>query len=156
MKVTGVLGSDEKRRYPLGQTVRAAWKELGVKPVRMAGGGATLGLDEYWESWVDGRRQAAHHAYPLDAVKVNISSPIVKLQWRWKSGNDKASTPPTASGVVLRDGRVAVARKKVVLAAGTLQTPLILQASGIGPKPTFARLRIPVHVYLPAGKRRIL
>lgn len=52
-------------------------------------------------------------------------------------------------GVVLRDGREISARRGVVLSAGAINSPKLLQLSGIGPGPLLARHGIPVVADLP-------
>ena len=54
-----------------------------------------------------------------------------------------------ATGVTLTDGRVIAARAEVVLCAGTVQSPQILMASGIGPAAHLRELGIPVLHDLP-------
>jgi len=49
-----------------------------------------------------------------------------------------------AEGVALTDGRVLRARREVVLAASSINTPKLLLLSGIGPGAELARLGIPV------------
>lgn len=54
---------------------------------------------------------------------------------------------PTAGG----NASTAYATKEVILAAGALNTPKILQLSGVGPKKLLQKHRIPVVVDLPVG-----
>lgn len=49
----------------------------------------------------------------------------------------------------ISNARLVKARKEVVIAAGTIHTPQILQASGVGPKPLLDAAGIPVVVDLP-------
>lgn len=51
----------------------------------------------------------------------------------------------------LSEVRSVRARKEVIVAAGTIHTPQILQASGIGPQPVLERAGIDVVVDLPGG-----
>ncbi|XP_023212900.1 uncharacterized protein LOC111615700, partial [Centruroides sculpturatus] len=52
------------------------------------------------------------------------------------------------------DGKklTAVARKEVIICAGTLNSPKLLMLSGIGPKNLLHKLHIPVKMDLPVGK----
>ena len=54
-----------------------------------------------------------------------------------------------ATGVRLEDGRIVVARKEVVLAAGALATPKILLLSGIGPADHLSSIGIKLAADLP-------
>jgi choline dehydrogenase len=47
------------------------------------------------------------------------------------------------------NSRKVKARKEVIIAAGTIHTPQILQASGIGPKALLTAAKIPLVVDLP-------
>ncbi|PHH71642.1 hypothetical protein CDD82_6394 [Ophiocordyceps australis] len=47
------------------------------------------------------------------------------------------------------------ARREVIVAAGTFNTPQILQLSGIGPRPDLDRLGIPIVVHLPGVGRNL-
>ncbi|WP_415921619.1 GMC family oxidoreductase [Tateyamaria sp. SN6-1] len=54
-----------------------------------------------------------------------------------------------ATGVVLRDGRALHARQGVVLSAGSIESPMILMRSGIGPGANLRAAGITVHVDAP-------
>ena len=62
---------------------------------------------------------------------------------------------PHASGVRVRVGgqvRTARALREVILCAGAIHSPAILQRSGIGPADLLGRLGIPVRAALPVGE----
>ncbi|KAK4163114.1 putative GMC oxidoreductase [Cladorrhinum sp. PSN259] len=62
---------------------------------------------------------------------------------------DSNSTLSTSSGNLKKKKRVIKARKEVILAAGAIHTPQILQQSGIGPAPLLREAKIPLLVNLP-------
>lgn len=57
-----------------------------------------------------------------------------------------------ATGVQLADGRTINANKEVVLCAGAIFSPAILQRSGIGPFPLLSSLSVPIISNLPVGQ----
>lgn len=64
------------------------------------------------------------------------------------TGLYRASPTPSA-GEILSPRRIARARREVILAAGTFNTPQLLTLSGVGPRAELDRLGIPVVVDLP-------
>lgn len=61
-------------------------------------------------------------------------------------------TDSNATGVVLDDQRHISASMEIILAAGAIFTPAILQRSGIGPSALLSSLSIPVQQDLPVGE----
>ena len=143
MRITSVAASDRKRIYPLGKALRQAWGELGVEETA-ACEGCNQGASEWLETWVSGERQPVHQGYPLEKVAVETNTPVAKILFRKESGS------PVAVGVILRDGRQVLARKEVILSAGALRTPTLLQISGIGPSSLLSSLSIPITLDSPA------
>lgn len=57
-----------------------------------------------------------------------------------------------ATGVILTDGRSIFASEEVIVSAGAIFSPAILQRSGIGPSELLHSLNLPVVADLPVGK----
>lgn len=128
MKITSVTASNPKRRYPLGEPVQAAWKELGMTKVANGCTGHNEGLSEWFENWDNGHRQPAYEAYPLEGVRVIADSPVSRLVFAKTQVES-----PKVIGVVTQNGETIEAHREVLLCAGALQSPNILMASGLGP-----------------------
>ena len=149
MRVVSVLESDPKRKYGLRQPIKRAWEELGLHENPKADCGSLKGICSLLENWNDGQRQPSNIAYNLEKVKILTSATVHKVEF----GRDQ---PPTASGVLLTDGRQIKARKEVILSAGTIKTPQILMLSGIGPADLLKKHDIPViHQNEEVGKNYI-
>lgn len=61
----------------------------------------------------------------------------------------KSGTSRVATGVTLQDGKVILAREEVVLSAGSIQSPGLLELSGIGRSSVLAAAGIPQVINLP-------
>jgi choline dehydrogenase-like flavoprotein len=112
------------RSYPLTESVRRAWEELGEKRVMDANGGKPQGIAMVTENLRDGKRQIASDVYPLDGVTVVTEALVASVVLDGKR----------ATGVKLADGKVFTASEEVILSAGAIGTPQILLLSGIGGK----------------------
>ncbi|KAH8586971.1 glucose-methanol-choline oxidoreductase-like protein [Bisporella sp. PMI_857] len=139
IKITGISESDPKRRYPLREPLKKAWEELGVGRVPSSVG-KLAGLSEFLENWDQGIRQPAHLAYDLahSGVDVRTDTPVHRVLFENIPGQ-----APRAIGVLLEDGR-QIKAQEVVLAAGALRSPQILQLSGVGPASLLASHSIPL------------
>ena len=138
-----VSSSSSQRRYPLGEPLRAAWKELGVQQQRDGNAGSPLGLTEMVENWRDGKRQLAQRAYPLSGIQVLTETLVHRVLI---SDHDNH---PTATGVQLTSGHSIHASSEVILSAGAYRTPQLLLLSGIGPAAHLAQHGIPLIVDAP-------
>lgn len=65
-----------------------------------------------------------------------------------EGGNGVRATP-TARGVVCTDGRIAVAKREVILAAGAIASPQLLQVSGVGDEQHLSGIGVECVVHLP-------
>lgn len=143
MKITSVNASSFKRRYPLRKPIYTAWSELGVKRTAYGCTGRNEGLSEWLENWDNGKRQSAQHAYPLDGIQVLASALVAKLLFA-EEGGASISRQPKVTGVLLQDGRKVQARREILLCAGALRSPIMLLASGIGPRSVLNAKHIPI------------
>ncbi|KAI1140244.1 GMC oxidoreductase [Hypoxylon sp. FL0543] len=136
MYVTSIAAAEEgQRKYPLRETVKNAWAEIGVPHNVDRKNGASVGVNEMHEnSNKKGTRQPANVVYPLNRVKVFTNTPVHKITFDGTK----------ATGVELIDGRKVTARKEVIVSAGAYQTPKILMLSGIGPPADLAEHGIPL------------
>jgi choline dehydrogenase-like flavoprotein len=139
IKVTSVSASDPKRRYPLRETIRKAWAEAGVEQHVPPCSGRLAGLSEVLENWDDGIRQPSNSAYGLAGVNIRTETAVQRVLFQFSPDQI-----PRAIGVVLADGRQIKAGKEIVLAAGALRSPQLLQLSGVGPATMLARHSIPL------------
>lgn len=151
--VHGDSGAD-RTDYPtafgnmtLTPKVRKAWEELGLPQNVDPGGGSVRGVSTNpltLESAVPDVRWDAARAY-WHPVEGRPNLKIVKgTAWRlvWadtpksEEAKGKESGGISAKGVeyLTENGRTAVisATKEVILSAGSLRSPLILEASGVG------------------------
>ncbi|KAG4220329.1 hypothetical protein PC116_g31192, partial [Phytophthora cactorum] len=135
--VTSVSAAEERqRKYPLRETVKKAWVELGVFHNIDRKNGASVGLNEMHENCnKNGTRQPANVVYPLDHVKVFTNTLVYRIIF---------DDTKKATGVELVDGRKVAARKQVIVSAGSYQTPKILMLSGVGPSADLAQHDIPL------------
>jgi choline dehydrogenase-like flavoprotein len=136
--------SDPDRRYPLRDTVREAWKSIGVKETEDSNSGVTIGLSEFSENWRDGARQPASQVYNLKGVHIMTNTMVARVDFQESEGLEKAS------GVQLVDGRQLSATREVIISAGTYRSPQVLLLSGIGPTNELSSHNIAVVHDLPA------
>ncbi|KAF1931901.1 GMC oxidoreductase [Didymella exigua CBS 183.55] len=132
-----------------------AWKATGVHVPEDGNNGEAYG-PSWFPNTMDattGRRAHARYAYydPIQSTRTNLKIATKTVAQRILfDGKDK----PTATGIEIVDAAGATstvrAKKEVVLAAGSIQTPKLLQLSGIGPKAVLKAAGIKVKVELDA------
>jgi choline dehydrogenase-like flavoprotein len=143
-------------QYPDVKDYWKAWKATGVHvPVDGNNGEA------YGPSWfgntmdkATGRRAHARYAY-IDPINERTNLKIITKTTAQKIIFDEAKKPTKAVGVEITDDAtnktsVVYAKKEVVLAAGAIQTPKLLQLSGIGPRSVLEAAGVKVKVELDA------
>ncbi|KAF4334882.1 alcohol oxidase [Fusarium beomiforme] len=132
------------RMFPLAEPAAAGWEELGVStlPDGDQNTGDNLGRAYICEARSDGKREWAANRYPLDGVEVCFETFVNRVILQKLDGSFKAT------GVELADGSV-INGKNIILSAGALRSPQILQLSGIGPGSTLQEHGIEPLVDLP-------
>ncbi len=110
-----------------------ALEAAGMRPIDAGGPASPAGFGSSTRNAVDGRRWSAAFAW-LDpargrpGLRILPDTEVVRLEW-----HDGEVTGVLAGLAPDALGRLAA--RRVVLAAGAIGTPLLLQRSGIGPEP---------------------
>ncbi|RJE22102.1 Dehydrogenase [Aspergillus sclerotialis] len=138
-------------------TFNRAWDEtfakLGWQDTRDPIGGAKLGaftcpLSVHPENSTRGLATV----YPIDRPNISLLTETVVERILFTAG-DGSNGRPTATGVQINGERgqrkVILARKEVILSAGSLHSPQLLEISGIGGAKLLKKHGIPVVVNLP-------
>ncbi len=140
--------SDARHRHPLCQAFVAGARELGLAGVDDFNGAQREGVGFYQTTTFNGRRDSTAASFlaaarRMPGLTVRTGAQVLRVQC--ENGR--------ARGVAWRrEGepeRSALARAEVVLTAGALATPRILQLSGIGPGAALQALGIAVVRDLP-------
>ncbi|KAK7936610.1 Glucose oxidase [Apiospora aurea] len=145
----------------LGATLNTTFAAMGVPWNADANDGSMAGYTVY-PSTVDqdlNIREDAARAYyfPIREsaknLKVMLNTEARRLTWKTAAGNGTAGAAQTAEGVEImtQDGKTMVmkAKKEVILSAGALVSPLLLEKSGVGNKAILAAAGIKSVVDLP-------
>ena len=134
----------------------AAWKATGVHVPLDGNNGEAYGPSWYANTMdkTTGRRAHARYAY-IDPIASRTNLKILTKTTAQKIVFDDNKRPTMAKGVEITDdatGKTSIvyAKKEVVLAAGAIQTPKLLQLSGIGPKSVLKAAGVNVRVELDA------
>lgn len=107
--------------------------------------GSEEGLCYFHSTTRDGRRWSSADAFLRPALarpNVSLITDALVSTLVWAEGG--------VAGIALVDGRTLMARREVILSAGAVNSPALLQRSGIGPGTLLQSLGIPVHADLPA------
>ncbi|MDH6266095.1 choline dehydrogenase [Rhizobium sp. SG_E_25_P2] len=136
--------SDPRHRHPLNEAFVKAATEAGIPFNPDFNGAVQQGVGFYQSTTRNGRRWSSAQAFLRDAEK----RPNLKIMTETKVGRILFSGK-RATGVELLDGRRLSATREIVLAAGAIATPKILQLSGIGDADHLGDLGIPVVADLP-------
>ncbi|MGO2632925.1 MAG: GMC family oxidoreductase [Galactobacter sp.] len=89
-----------------------------------------------------------HYLHPAVGERPNLNV-ITEVQVARLHFSVEADGSPRASGVQLKNGRVIDAYREVLLCAGAIDTPALLQRSGVGPAAVLAAAGVQVLVDLP-------
>ena len=142
---TGELHVSEPRyKSPLCQAFVRAAQETGLPYNPDFNGKVQEGVGFYQTTTHDGRRWSSAQAFLRKAEKrpnltIRTQTRVAKVTFEGKR----------ASGVMLEDGTRLVARGEVILCAGAIETPRLLQLSGVGPGAHLAGHGIAVVADLP-------
>ncbi|CBX91402.1 hypothetical protein IAQ61_010760 [Plenodomus lingam] len=133
----------------------AAWRATGVHVPLDGNNGEAYGPSWYANTMdaTTGRRAHARYAY-YDPIQARSNLKILTGTTANKILFTNAMKPTMATGIeiTLASGKTCAvyARREVVLAAGAIQTPKLLQISGIGPRKVLRAARVNVRVELDA------
>ncbi|KAK0740020.1 GMC oxidoreductase-like protein [Schizothecium vesticola] len=134
--------------------LRDGWKEMGIKPVKECAGGDKEGI--CWvptsQNPVTGRRSHAgigHYANVLPRANYDLLVNHQAIRVVYPKGPQ--SGPPVLEVLARADGTIfnITAQAEVIISAGALHTPTILQRSGIGPASFLLTANIPLVLNLP-------
>jgi choline dehydrogenase len=144
----GDLRVEEPRvRWEILDAWREAAGECGIPKIDEFNRGDNFGNAYFHMNQKRGRRWSATNAWLRPALgrpnlTVATKAHATKLRLEAKDGRRRATG---LDYVVEGQGAASVtARKAVVLAAGSINTPQLMQLSGIGPGPLLAKFGIPV------------
>lgn len=120
--------SDRAYGHPLSWAFIRAAQEVGIPYNEDFNGSRQEGVGFYQTTTSKGRRRSAAEAFLRKAearpnLTIRTATRVNKVEF---DGN-------RATGVVLDDGSTVKVKREVILTAGALATPKILQLSGIGP-----------------------
>ncbi|MDX1562050.1 MAG: GMC family oxidoreductase N-terminal domain-containing protein, partial [Gammaproteobacteria bacterium] len=145
----GELRVEERRvSWEILDAWRDAAEECGIPKIDEFNRGDNFGNAYFQMTQRRGRRWSGVRAF-LDPVKqrknltIMTGAEIAKLELGERGGR------LSADGVVLKNGDVVRARREVVLAAGAIGSPQILQQSGVGPGSLLQACGVPVRHDLP-------
>lgn len=133
----------------------AAWKAMGTHVPEDGNNGEAYGPSWYPNTMdaTTGRRAHARYAY-YDPIQQRTNLKILTKTTAQKILFDNKKKPLMATGVEITDasGKTSsvYAKKEVILAAGAIQTPKLLQLSGIGPKAVLKAAGVKVRLELDA------
>ncbi|HEY4999109.1 MAG TPA: GMC family oxidoreductase N-terminal domain-containing protein, partial [Usitatibacter sp.] len=144
----GELCVEEPRvKWEILDAWRDAAEECGIPKVDEFNRGDNFGNAYFHMNQRAGRRWSATHAFLRPALGRENLTLITKAHTRKVLVEEKDGVKRAAGIELVVEGRgegVAHARKAVILAAGSIGSPQILQLSGIGPRDLLQQFAIPV------------
>ena len=138
--------------HPLSEAFMTGAELAGIPRNPDFNGSSQAGVGYMQRSIYRGRRQSAADVYLRPAlrtkrIKLCTQSTVLRLVFKEER---------VVGASYLQDGRgkpmQVMARREVLLCAGSVNSPKILQLSGIGPAALLQQLGIPVRRALPAGE----
>lgn len=133
--------------HPLCEAFLAGAETLGIPRNPDYNGGAQFGAAYTQRTIAGGRRESAARAYLRPALK----NPNLRVMTQ-AHVTEVTFDGPTATGIrLVRAGQVETlnARREVILAGGVINSPQLLQLSGIGDPAHLTGIGVPVHHALP-------
>lgn len=142
-----------KDLHPLCQTFLRAGAELGLPRNADFNGATQEGVGLYEITTRDGRRMSTARAYLHPAMKranlrVETRAQVTRIVF---DGTRAAGVTYVQGGVT----RTARAAREIILSSGAINSPLLLQHSGVGPAPHLQALGLPVVLDSPAVGRHL-
>lgn len=143
----GPIGIEEASRHELGDAFMAACESLGYPRTSDYNGEQPEGAGRFQLNTRRGIRCSTATAYLARAIgrrnlEVKTNAPVRRILFEGRR----------ATGVEYQDGptiRIARARREVILCAGAVRSPQILELSGVGEGSLLQRFAIPVVHHLP-------
>ncbi|MCA0044836.1 GMC family oxidoreductase [Celeribacter litoreus] len=120
--------SEAPNKHPLSRAFIRAGQEVGLPYNPDFNGAIQEGVGFYQSTTHNGRRWSSAQAFLRKAEKrknltIMTQTRVAKILFEGKR----------ATGVQLEDGRKMTARGEIVLCAGAIETPRLMQLSGVGP-----------------------
>ncbi len=145
--------SDESGKvHPLCETFVAACERLGIRRTRDFNGAEGEGAGIWQVTIHDGVRVSTSNAY----LRPVLSRPNLVLETRAHATRVVFNGSRSTGVEYVRGQRqTAVARREVILSAGAINSPQLLELSGIGDPQILAPLGVPVIADLPGVGRRL-
>jgi choline dehydrogenase-like flavoprotein len=136
--------SDPRHRHPLTQAFVEAAQQAGLAPNDDFNGAQQAGVGYYQSTTRKGRRWNTGQAFLREAEKrpnftLKTETKVARVLFEGKR----------AVGVELLNGERIMATREIILSAGAIATPKLLQLSGIGNAAELSALDIPVIADLP-------
>lgn len=144
----GLPVSDLDWRHPLCEAFVAGAQELGIPRNPDYNGADQAGTGYYQRVIEKGRRQSSARSFLAGArsrpnLRVMTEAPVKRIEFDGRRAVGVTLARPDGSGTRL------TARREVVLSCGSLNSPRLLQISGVGPAALLDRLGAPVVLDLP-------
>ncbi len=136
--------SKTRYQHPLCQAFVEAGQQVGLRHNPDFNGAEQEGVGFYQTTTHDGKRWSAAQAFLRKAE--NRGNLVIRTQTRVAKVTFDG---PRATGVMLEDGTLIGAHAEVILCAGAIETPRLLQLSGVGPGAHLQSLGINVVSDLP-------